>query len=416
MRQKLSKAVLDAAQPQSQRYLLLDTRTVGLALKVEPSGKKTFVFEYRMLGRTSQRCTIGRFGEPWTLDMARKEAGRLRGLVDQGIDPLEEHRKARQEAAEADTLDDLMAATLEHLEKLGRRASTLKEYRRIYSVYVAKSLGRRKVEVVTSGDVAKLHARLAHIPYQANRVLAVLSRAFTLAQRWGLRPAGSNPVQFLEHYKEARRGEKKGAMLTPEQIGRLLAVLDEESARGEDPFGVAALRLAFWTGWRLKSEVLRLRWQDLDLAGGFARLLATKTEEEAYRALPDEALAVLRGLPRIEGSPWVFPGRDPMRHRTAVRWLWLKVRKRAGLVELEDLGDFRVHDLRHNAVSWDVSRGVSLKVAGASVGHKSQQSTEVYAHFLPNHLREAANARSQAMREATAKLTAGGEAQLSESD
>lgn len=400
MRQKLSKAVLDAAQPQSQRYLLLDTRTVGLALKVEPSGKKTFVFEYRLLGRTSQRCTIGRYGEPWTLDMARKEAGRLRGLVDQGIDPLGEQRKARREAAEADTLDDLMRATFEHLEKLGRRASTVKEYRRIYSVYIAKSLGRTKVESITSGDVAKLHARLAHIPYQANRVLAVLSRSFTLAQRWGLLKHGTNPVQFLEHFKETRRGEKKGAMLDPEQIGRLLAVLDEVAKTETDPFGVAALRLAFWTGWRLKSEILRLRWQDIDLETGQARLLATKTEEESHRVLPDEAIAILRCLPRFDGSPWAFPGKDPLRHRTAVRWLWLQVRKRAGLVGLEDLGDYRAHDLRHNAVSWDVSRGVSLKVAGTSVGHKSQQSTEVYAHFLPSHLREAANARSKAMKEA----------------
>jgi integrase len=128
--------------------------------------------------------------------------------------------------------------------------------------------------------------------------------------------------------------------------------------------------------------------------------VGTKTEEEAYRTLPDEAIAVLSRLPRVEGSPWVFPGKQPSQHRKGVRTLWNRIRERAGLLELEDLGSYRLHDLRHNAVSWDVSRGVSLKIAGASVGHKSQRSTEVYAHFLPNHLKDATNSRARAMREA----------------
>lgn len=89
-----------------------------------------------------------------------------------------------------------------------------------------------------------------------------------------------------------------------------------------------------------------------------------------------------------------------------MRLLWDRVRERAGLVGLEDLGAFRIHDLRHNAVSWDVSRGVSLKVAGANVGHKSVLATEVYSHFAPEHLRAAANARSQAMKEAAAQVAA----------
>ncbi len=189
-------------------------------------------------------------------------------------------------------------------------------------------------------------------------------------------------------------------MLRPEQMARLLAALDEEERQGSPPFAIGALRLAFWTGWRTNSEILRLQWENLDLVRGEAKLLGTKRAEEEYRMLSDEAIAVLRALPRIEGSPWVFPGPDPSRPRGEVKAHWQRVRRKAGLVDLEELGNFRLHDLRHNVVSWDVSRGVSLKVAGANVGHKSQQSTEIYAHFLPAHLRDAANARSQAMRQA----------------
>lgn len=59
-----------------------------------------------------------------------------------------------------------------------------------------------------------------------------------------------------------------------------------------------------------------------------------------------------------------------------------------------------LHDLRHNVVSWDVSRGVPLEIAGKNVGHRSRRSTEVYAHFAPDALKKAIDARAEAMREA----------------
>lgn len=70
MRVKLSKVILASAKPGPSHYLLRDTRTVGLALEVEPSGTRTFVFEYRVPGKPSQRYNIGRYREPWTLDQA----------------------------------------------------------------------------------------------------------------------------------------------------------------------------------------------------------------------------------------------------------------------------------------------------------------------------------------------------------
>jgi Arm domain-containing DNA-binding protein len=64
MQVKMSNSVLEGAKPRPTRYLLRDTRTVGLALKVEPSGTKTFLFEYRLAGQASQRYNIGRYGAP----------------------------------------------------------------------------------------------------------------------------------------------------------------------------------------------------------------------------------------------------------------------------------------------------------------------------------------------------------------
>ena len=331
MRVKLSKATLANAQPGSTRYLLRDTRTVGLALKVEPSGTRTFVFEYRLPGKPSQRYNIGRYGEPWTLEQARAEAGRLRSLIDRSLDPLGERR---QEVSQERSLAELAELVLAHVEKIGRRPKTLYLYRRLLRRLIVPRWGRLRVDAIGVEPVERLHAELKRTPSQANQVLAVFSRCFSLAERWGWIPRGSNPVRWVEHYPHRRRGEKKGVMLRPDQMARLLAAFDEEEANGSDPIALGALRLAFWTGWRTKSEILPLQWANLDLEAGQARLLQTKGAEEEYRMLSDEAIAVLRSLPRIEGNPWVFPGRNPSRPRDFVRLLWERVRRKADLVDL----------------------------------------------------------------------------------
>jgi integrase len=122
-----------------------------------------------------------------------------------------------------------------------------------------------------------------------------------------------------------------------------------------------------------------------------------------------EAVEISAHLQRMAASPWVFPERDPQKPIEGVRKPWSKIRKRAGLDELDGLGTLRLHDLRHNVVSWDVSRGVPLEIAGKNVGHRSRRSTEVYAHFAPDALKRAADERARAMRTAVEESTLGGE-------
>jgi len=61
---------------------------------------------------------------------------------------------------------------------------------------IVPALGRKKIADVTRADVARLHHAGGDAPYQANRVLAVLSKMFNLAEAWGLRPDGwKQPMQ-----------------------------------------------------------------------------------------------------------------------------------------------------------------------------------------------------------------------------
>ncbi len=405
MQRRITKRSVDAAKPAAKRYYLWDTDLTGFGLMVTPAGKKSYVLQYRRpgVGRrgNARRITLGAHGA-LTPDQARKLAADELLAVKSGADPAVA-RRGSDGASVADLVERFLTEFLPNKKKPPRQ-TTIKDYRYHLESKVIPALGSMPVKAVTMKDIERLHASMRSTPYAANRVLAVLRHAFDQAEAWGWRPQYSNPARHIERYREERRGGRKEVMLSAEQMKDLLEAIDVEEAEGADPGACAALRLAFWTGWRI-SEVLRLEWKNVDLDRGAARLLLTKTADEEHRQLASEALAVLRGLEPVAGCPYVFPGRDLRGHLTTVKGPWLRIRKRASLDDLEGLGALRLHDLRHNVVSWDVSRGVPLEIAGKNVGHRSRQATEVYAHFAPDALRRAAEERAEAMRSAVENVS-----------
>ena len=401
MKARITKRAIDGLEPQAGRPAFLwDTDVTGFGCKATPAGRKVYLFQYRMPGQSGKtapkRITLGRHGD-LTPDQARRLAAQLSVEARSGRDPTLSRR-----SPDVPTVADLAERFLKDFlpaKKRPPRKTTIQDYERIFRCHVVPRLGKKSLEEVTPYDIEALHSSMRATPYQANRLLSVLRQAFNQAERWGWRPQGSNPSLHIDRYPEARRGAKKEVMLTSEQMADLLRAIDEEEEAGASLIACAAIRLAFWTGWRI-GEVLSLEWSNLRLDLGQARLLRTKTAPEEYRQLPSEALTVLEQLPRVEGCPYVFPGHDLCGHLTTVRKPWVRIRARAGLDNLEGLGPLRLHDLRHNVVSWDVSRGVPLEIAGKNVGHRSRNSTEVYAHFAPDALKRAADERAKAMREA----------------
>ncbi len=400
MKKRLTKRTVDTTRPTGRRTFLWDTEVTGFGLKVTAKGRKVYVFQYRIpgagRGTTARRLTLGRHGE-LTPDQARKLAAEHLVAVKAGDDPA-----ARRGAVEQPTVRELARRFMkEYLPNKKRppRASTISYYEGIFRCHILPQLGDKQVAAVTPADIERRHSAMRATPYIANRTLSVLQQTFDQAERWGWRAQHTNPARHIDRYAEARRGARKEVMLSPEQMRRLLAAIDREAETHDTSVACEAIRLAFWTGWRI-GEVLRLQWQHVDLDTGQARLIGTKTASEEYRQLPAEAITILRRVLPVAGCPYVFPGRDLVGHLSTVKRPWERIRKRAGLANLEGLGPLRLHDLRHNVVSWDVSRGVALEIAGRNVGHRSRRATEVYAHFAPDALKRAADERAAAMRRA----------------
>ena len=89
---KIAKRTVDSLHPEGKVDYLWDTELSGFGVKVLPSGKKTYLVQYRLGGRggRTRRYTIGKHGSPWTPDTARAEAKKILGAVAKGEDPAEE--------------------------------------------------------------------------------------------------------------------------------------------------------------------------------------------------------------------------------------------------------------------------------------------------------------------------------------
>ena len=377
---KLTKRTVEALAPKTASYFVWDSEVTGFGVRVMPSGAKSYQVQYRKGGRT-RRASIGRHGAV-TVDQARRHARELLGDVAAGRNPVEEiarHRRAPTVAALCDRFFE------DHAR--GRcKPSTQAEYRRNLDLFIKPGIGTLKVVDVERRDIADLHHGLRHIPYQANRMLQVLSKMFNLAEVWGLRPDGSNPCRHVPKFPE----KKRERFLRHAELERLGAVLSAAETDGrETPHVAAAFRLLMLTGCRL-GEIQTLKWDHVTAFG--LELPDSKTGARLV-PLPDVARELLDRLPRLPDNPFVIIGDKPGQHITDLQRPWRRLRAAAGL------DDVRIHDLRHTYAAHAASSGVPLAIIGRILGHTQYQTTMRYAHLADAPVREAANQNAGAIGE-----------------
>ena len=369
---KITKRSVDALALQIGEAFLWDSELKGFGVRVSPRGKKTFVLQYRAGGRT-RRMSLGTYGV-LTPDQARDMARQSLADVARGNDPSNERRLKRQ----APTVAALCNRFLTDHVEVRCKPSTLREYRRCCDLYIIPAIGSHRVQDVARADISDLHHALRAAPYQANRVLAVLSKMLNLAELWELRPDGSNPTRHVKKYPE----KKRQRFLSPEEINKLWQVMDQAERDGtETPYVVAAFKLLLLTGCRL-SEIQKLKWSYVrsdvillpDAKSGPRRVL-----------LSNAALHVLRDVKTHTDSEYVIRGKTHEMHVTDLQKPWRRIRANAGL------HDVRIHDLRHTYASISASAGHSYPMIGQLLGHTQAQSTARYAHLADSSARRALN-------------------------
>lgn len=361
----------DLEAPATGNRIYYDDDVKGFGLRVTSAGARAFILNYRVNGR-ERRYTIGRHPD-FSVTAAREVATKLKRQIQQGHDPCAEQHADRS----APTVADLAAYYIErHLPKK-RTAET--DRQTIDKVLLPK-LGRRKVAEITFADIDALHHKItgAGTPIRANRVVALLSKMFSLAVKKDWR--SDNPARGVERNEENRRER----VLSDDELARLTKTLDA----WPDQEAANAIRLLLYTGAR-RGEVLSAEWKqfDLEVRTWTKPSAHTKTKKTHTVPLSDAAMAVLSNMHDERArsgklSPYLFPARGGEGHRVDLKKPW------AAICEAAGIEDLHVHDLRHSFASILVASGASLPMIGRLLGHTQVSTTQRYAHLNVDPLRQ----------------------------
>lgn len=352
----LSQDTANAAAPGET---IRDKTVPGLQLRAFP-GRKSFYLYYRFKGQ-ERKPKIGDY-PTLSITAARRIAKEMLEKVAAGSDPSAE----RQADREAPTVRELCKR---YMDKHGSKKKTRVEDQRRIDKYINPKLGPKKVADLKTTDIEDLHDSLSNKPYQANRVRAQLSKMLNLAEKWEMRPLGSNPCKHIGRYKE----NKRKRYMDRDEAGAIVERL--RFYEGPYPQQAAFLWLLIYTGARPK-EIASLRGEHL--VGSKIVLkehkTAESTGEDRVIQLPPQAVALLEKL--HHGEDETLLGIKSPRH------LWLKIVKDTGIKGL------RPYDMRHTFASIGLSNGKSLAQIGELLGHKSTETTKRYAHLIDEKAKE----------------------------
>ena len=415
---KLTKRMIDSSVPNAKPFSLWCSEVRGFGVRVHPSGRKVFVLRYRTAGGRLGRdrlVTIGDHGT-FTVEQARDRARALVVAVRDGIDPARERKSVRS----AKTVADLFTRVRSDHVVLHHSAQTVVAFDWHVNMRIVPALGHFALADIERSDIAKFHAGLSSTPRVANHCLAILSKAFSMAEEWGLRPVSSNPARGIQKYKMHHRER----FLSPDEVARLGRTLDEASKRGlpwrttvtgdkakhiakpenayspVNPVALAVIRFLLLTGARL-SEATSLEWSHVNAETATVELPASKGGVRRSHEVSRYTLDLLAAQPRRDGNPFVFPS-DPLAIRrkadaerlkkprpitkSVMENAWQRVRAAAGL------DDVHLHDLRHTVGTVASRHGGNAFLIRDLLRHADVSMTQKYVNRDSSPLRDLANA------------------------
>lgn len=310
-------------EPGKQQTIYWDAKIPGFGLRVTKSGTRAYVFESRLFGKTI-RSTIG---DPrsWDLGKARAEAGRLKTLIDQGLDPREvkaearaaHEAKAREEAARTVTVGEAWATYLADRRPYWGERHYHDHIKKAQAGGQPAIRGTRGRGVTIAGPLFPLmglklcELRPTVVEAWAAREGAMRQTSVRLAWRllkgflsWcAEQPAFSsilegNPAKTKKTRELLGKAGVKQDALQREQLEAWFSAVRQVL----NPVTSAYLQTLLLTGAR-PGEVMEIRWEDVDARWKGLRI-RDKVEGERTIPLTPYVSHLLMNLPHR--SEWVF--------------------------------------------------------------------------------------------------------------
>lgn len=288
----------------------------GLRLMVKMSGSKSWVFRYQFQGK---RRDMGLESFPAvSLKAARLIIAEHRRTMAVGIDPMaardaereRQQEEQRQQAAKRVTFESVTAEYIEAHRRAWKNAKHAQQWENTLATYAAPIIGQLSPAEITTGHVLEILQPIwAEKTETASRVRNRIELILDAAKAKGLRD-GENPARWRGHLdkllpKRSKVQARQHHAALP--WSELPAFMVELAAH--DDLTYQAMRLTILTACRT-SEVLGATWTEIDLESRTWTIPAARMKASKDHRVPlsDAALAVLASLPRIEGSPYLFPG------------------------------------------------------------------------------------------------------------
>lgn len=362
--------------PHGKRVFHYDEIVPGLAILVSGSGTKTFYLVRRIKNSSADRgntekIALGKFPH-MTVEIARKEALKRLGEIATGKNPAQILRDAKKDLTFKELFDQYIDKYARHHTKSW--GDTVENYKRYFGKWSSRKCDSIKRNEVQTW-VNKLGETSGH--HTANRSLDTLKAVF----KWGLKheliKVESDPCFGIDRFKTKPR---ERFILPGEEYKRFMdALLQEPDELLRDFF-----LMCLYTGAR-KTNVMSMRWQDINLDLKTWRIPDTKNDDAHTVNLVAPALAILSRRQADKAKRhelWVFPSdRRHGNHLVSPKSAWKRILKRA------EINDLRIHDIRRTVGSYMAIQGVSPTIIGKALGHRSTQSTAVYARLTQNPVR-----------------------------
>jgi integrase len=237
-KQRITELTVRKQRPQATAFLIWDTKAPNLALRVQPTGHKSWKVIFSRRGR-SRWLTLGNAASI-PLDAARLMAAKAMLKVAKGGDPAADRAAERS----AGSFSDLAAKYVEQHAK--KHNKSWKQADALVRRFALPRWGKLPASAVARGDVKQMMARIER-PVIANQTLAAVSAIFS----WGMKEeiVAANPCKLISRY-ETRARER---VLADSELPLFWKAFGDL-----DPARAAALKAILLTGQR-PGEVSNMR-------------------------------------------------------------------------------------------------------------------------------------------------------------
>lgn len=361
------KKLISEAGPGSHRV------NNGLYIQVSKSGSTSWLFRFQLDGRRRE-MGLGSYPEI-TMLKAREASEDARRLVAQRIDPIIARERAQAaERAQAEKVFTFKDCALEYIKahRAGwSNAKHAQQWENTLATYAFPVIGDKPVPAVTTDDLLAILRPIWSTKNETasrvrNRVEAIISSAKARGLFDGENPASwkGHLETLLPQRRSVARVDHHAALPYAELPEFLALVLHQPGASAR------ALALVILTACRT-SEVLQATWNEVDLDAALWTIPAgrMKARREHKVPLPTQAVAMLRETPRIDSSPYVFPGQQPEKPLSQMAMAMLLRRMKRH--------DLTVHGFRSSFRDWAAEEtSFPNMVAEMALAHTVENAVE----------------------------------------